>query len=248
MNIKAVKILAIIGARSGSRNIPHKNIRLLAGRPLLAWPILAAKRSQYINRIIVSTDSPEYAKIAREWGAETPFLQPPEVSHDLATEVDFISHALEWLKKNEGYTPDIVARLFATVPLKRTEDVDRCIEMLLNDPEAHSAVAIAEAHQHPHKALKIAPDGKHVVTYITNSGRDVTPLQRQRYEKAYFRQGNIIAVRYDVFQKYRSLTGDRVRYHVVPQEFAVDVDSELDFFLVEKLVDKLCKEGKMRLT
>ncbi len=241
------KILGIIGARSGSRNVPHKNIRPLAGRPLLAWPIRAAQQSKYINRIIVSTDSPEYAKIASEWGAETPFLQPPEVSHDLATEVDFISYALDWLKKNEGYTPNIVVRLFATVPLKRPEDIDRCIEILLNDPEAHSAVAISEAHQHPHKALKIAPDGKHVLTYITNSGRDVTPLQRQRYEKAYFRQGNIIAVRHEIFEKYRSLTGDLVRYHIVPQEFAVDVDSELDFFLVEKLVDKLREEGKIIL-
>lgn len=240
--MQQLKIMAIIGARSGSRNVPHKNIQLLSGKPLLAWVIEKARASKYINRVVVSTDSEDYAALARKFGAETPFLQPPEVSHDRATEIDFIGYALAWLKEKTGYTPDIIVRLFATVPLQRTVDIDACIETLLKDPLAHSAVVIAEARQHPHKALKIAEGGDHVITYITENGMDVTPLQRQRYPKAYFRVGNPIATRYDTFEKYHSLTGEQVRYLAVPPEYAIDIDSPLDFFIAEKLMEKF-KDG-----
>ena len=231
-----LKILAIIGARSGSRGVPNKNIRPLFGKPLLAWIILTAQSSQYINRIMVCTDSPEYAAIAREYGAEVPYLQPKEISTDTSTDLDFMTYAVDWLEKNEGYKPDWIVHLYAPNPLQRVEDIDACIELVVSDPEAHSAVAMAEAHQHPHKAVKISSDGKHVITYTTESSLDVTPLQRQSYERAYFRQGNVMVTKYDVLKVMRSLSGHRVRYHIIPKEHAVDIDSELDFLIVEQLM------------
>ena len=234
------KILGIVGIRSGSKGVPHKNIRPLLGKPLVAWISEAAKKSKYINRFLISTDSEEYAEVARRYGAETPFLRPKELAADKSPEFEYVKHALEWLKKNEDYEPDIVVRMMATVPLQTTEDIDGVVEELLKDPEAHSAVVIAEARQHPLKALKLVDDdngGKRLVTYFSESGREVTPIARQNYEKAYFR-ANIIACRTPVIYQTNSLTGDRVRYYIIPQERALDIDNHVDFMIAEELLKK----------
>lgn len=234
-----LKILGIIGARSGSKGISGKNIRPLAGKPLMAWILEAAKASKYLNRVIVSTDSEKYAELARSFGAETPFIRPKEFSADTSTDFDFIKHAVEWLDKNENYKPDILVRLLPTVPLQAAEDIDTVIEELLKDPEAHSAVVIAETNQPPMKALKLVDDGKggkYLVHYFTGKGKDVTSTLRQRYEKAYFR-ANVVACRPEVLTT-GTLTGDRVRYHIIPQERGVDIDNEMDFFIAEQLMKK----------
>lgn len=243
MNSKPLKILGIIGARSGSKGVPDKNIRPLSGKPLIAWIIEAAKASRYINRLIVSTDSEQYAAVARNYGAETPFFRPKEFAGDNSPEFEYVKHALDWLRANESYAPDIIVRLLPTVPLQEACDIDACIDELLKDSSAHSAVVIAEARQHPLKALKLVDDGmggKLLVTYGTESGREVTPIARQNYEKAYFR-ANVIACRLNTVYETDSLTGDRVRYHVISQERAIDIDSLVDFFMVEQLIYKYKK-------
>ena len=235
-----LKILGIIGARSGSKGVPDKNIKPLEGVPLVGRIIEKAKQSKHINRVVVSTDSEEYATVARTFGADTPFLRPAEFATDKSPEVEYVKHALAWLEEHEGYVPDIAVRLMATVPLQSTEDIDACIDELLKDEEADSAVVIAEARQHPVKALKIIPDGaggEKLVTYFTESGREVTPLARQNYEKAYFR-ANIIACRTPVIFNTDSMTGDTVRFHVIPQERAIDIDSETDFLILEALLKR----------
>jgi len=241
MSKKPLKILGIIGARSGSKGVPDKNIRHLDGKPLVGRIIEKAKKSSYINRVVVSTDSSEYADIASYYGADVPFFRPKDLSTDRSPEFEYVKHALEWLKENEGYTPDIVVRMMSTVPLQSVEDIDACIAELLKDPDAQSAVVISESHQHPIKALKLIDDkkgGKYLVTYFEESGREVTPLARQSYEKAYFR-ANIIAFRTEVVAETDSLTGDRVRYHIISQDRAVDIDSTTDFYIAEQLIKHL---------
>ena len=245
---QTLKILGIIGARSGSKGVPDKNIKPLEGVPLVGRIIEKAKQSKHINRVVVSTDSEEYATVARTFGADTPFLRPAEFATDKSPEVEYVKHALAWLEEHEGYVPDIAVRLMATVPLQSTEDIDACIDELLKDEEADSAVVIAEARQHPLKALKLVDDGKgskKLVTYFTDSGREVTPIARQNYEKAYFR-ANIIAFRRDTLTKTDSLTGDLVRYHIIPQERAVDIDSPADFLIAEQLISYLKEKGNQR--
>ena len=234
-----MKILGLIGARSGSKGVRDKNIKLLSGKPLMGWIIEKALDSKHINRVIVSTDSPKYAAVAREHGAETPFLRPQELAQDLSPEFEYVKHALVWLKEHENYEPDIVVRLMSTVPFQSTEDIDASIEKLLSEPEADSCVVVAEARQHPMKALKfVNKNGKErLVTYHSLSGREVTPLGRQSYEKAYFR-ANIITCRRETIFSTDSLTGDDVLYHVIPQERAIDIDSLADFYTVEKLIDQ----------
>src|SRR3989339_2096135 len=100
-----IKVLGIVGARSGSKSIPHKNIRPLLDKPLMAWIIEAAKNSKYISRLILSTDSSEYARIGRQYGAETPFARPAEFANDTASDIDYLTHAVQWMEENENWKP-----------------------------------------------------------------------------------------------------------------------------------------------
>lgn len=240
MSNPQAEVLGIVGMRSGSKGVPDKNLRPLAGRPLVGWILNASRQAKLLTRVIVSTDSAEYASVARSFGAETPCLRPADLSGDTAPDYDYVRHMLDWLDEHEGYRPNIVVKLTATVPLQSADDIDAVISIVTADPSADSAVVIAEARQHPLKALKIVDDGeggRKLVTYFTNSGREVTPIARQHYEKAYFR-ANVIACRRRVIFDTGSLTGDLVRFHVIPQERAVDIDSLTDFYVVEQLMKK----------
>jgi CMP-N,N'-diacetyllegionaminic acid synthase len=235
-----LKVLGIVGIRSGSKGVDNKNIRNLSGRPLVGWVLSTALQSSKINRLVVSTDNEEYALIAKNLGAEVPCLRPAELAQDDSLEVDYVYHMLEWLRVHEGYCPDVVVRMMSTVPLQTPEDIDSVVRLLENDPLADSAVVIAEARQQPMKALKIVDDGlggTKLVTYLTDSSREVTPIGRQNYQTAYFR-ANIIAFRTRVLYDTNSLTGDLVRYHIIPQERAVDIDNLIDFDIAEYLMSR----------
>lgn len=233
-----MEVLAIIGIRSGSKGVINKNIKTLYGKPLVGWIIDAAQRSKSITRLIVSTDSLEYANIVKELGVEVPCLRPKELASDSSTDLEYINHMLEWLRQNEGYVPDIVVRLMATVPMQEPEDIDELVNILKSDLNATSAVVISESRQHPMKALKILNDKSgqgQLVHYFTQTGKDVTPVARQSYPKAYFRS-NIVATRPETIYKTNSLTGDLVRYHIIPQERAIDIDNDIDFLILETLL------------
>jgi CMP-N,N'-diacetyllegionaminic acid synthase len=249
LNYENPKVLGIVGIRSGSKGIPNKNIRTLKNKPLVGWILEAAQKSKFINKLVVSTDSEDYAKIVRIFGAETPYIRPEKFSTDHSPEFDFIKHMLEWLDKNENYKPDIIVRLVATVPLQKSSDIDSVVNILLNDQKADSAVVISEARQHPMKSLKIVKDseGKEkLVTYFSNSSREVTPIARQSYEKAYFRS-NVIAFKRNTLFNTNSLTGDIVRFHKIQQERALDIDSEMDFILAEFLFNNLNSSSKCNI-
>jgi CMP-N,N'-diacetyllegionaminic acid synthase len=238
MNHKKLKILGIVGIRSGSKGVKDKNIKELAGKPLVAWILETAKKSRYINRIVVSTDSKDYAKIAMAYGADAPYLRPNNLSTDESPEFEYIKHMVEWLDKNENYQPDIIVRMMATSPLQDVNDIDTIIEKLIDEKTADSVVVIAKARQHPEKAIKIKYNDKGVgelVGYYSGSSKDVVPLVRQSYEPAYFR-ANAIACWLNVIYKTGSMTGDLVRYHEIQQERAIDIDSDIDFAVAEFLI------------
>jgi len=246
MNSYQHKVLGIVGIRSGSKGIKNKNIHNLAGKPLVGWILDVAQRTKYITRLVVSTDSQEYAEIAEGFGAEVPCMRPLELALDSSPEFDYVHHMLGWLEKTEGYRPDIVVRMMATVPLQTPDDIDAVVQILLSDSLADSAVVIAEARQHPLKALKIVENesvGKKLVSYFTDSGREVTPIARQSYQAAYFR-ANVIACRTEIIYKTGTLTGDTVRYHIIPQERAIDIDNLIDFKVIENLIVEKQINGK----
>jgi CMP-N,N'-diacetyllegionaminic acid synthase len=233
-----MQVLGIIGARSGSKGYPGKNIRELCGHPLLSWAVRAAESARRIDRVLLSTDSEEYAAIGRRYGADTPFLRPAEFATDGSIEFEYIRHAVLWLEEHEGYRPDIVVRVCPTAPLIRSEDIDACIEVLLADPGAESAIIMTPAKEHPRKQVKLAPDGQHAISYITERGSHVAPTNRQSYAEAFNRQSLPIASRRRTLLELGSQTGEIVRYHVVPQHTALDIDTEFDFQLIDFVLSK----------
>jgi CMP-N,N'-diacetyllegionaminic acid synthase len=232
------EVLALIGVRSGSRGLPGKNLRPVAGHPLLAWIVSTALRSERVGRVIVSTDAEDHATVARAYGAETPFLRPAELASDTAIDVQYVRHALDWLEENEGYTPDIVPRLLATVPTQLPEDLDGVVDALLADPEATSAVVVAAARQHPEKTMRIAEGSggrRRLVPYL--EGRDsVEPEARQSYASAYVR-ANVIATRPEVVRTTGTLTGDAATCHIIGEDRVVDIDTLLDLRLAELVLE-----------
>jgi CMP-N-acetylneuraminic acid synthetase len=151
------KVLALIPARGGSKGIPRKNIRDFAGYPLIAYSIKAALQSQAVTRTIVSTDDEEIAAVAREYGAETPFLRPEEFSLDNTTDLPVFQHALKWLEEHENYCPDVVVHLRPTSPIRPLTCVDDAVNILLSHPEADSVRGVVEAGQNPYKMWRIDP-------------------------------------------------------------------------------------------
>ena len=203
--ISEKKILAVIPARSGSKSVKNKNIRKINGKPMLAYSIEHAKNSKYINRIIVTTDSEEYAAIAREYGAETPFIRPAEFATDTALDIDVFRHALTWLKEKEAYEPDVVVQLRPTDPFRDSEDIDKMIEIMLNDESVDAVRSVKENEVVPHKMWYLEEDG--TMEPILKDIPEAYNMPRQELPKTYYQNGNVDLLRPSNIWKYNSMTG-----------------------------------------
>lgn len=231
-------VLGIIGARSGSKSVPHKNIRPLLGKPLFAWMAEAAKGSQYVSRLIMSTDSDDYARVAREWGVETPFMRPAELSGDKVPDWDYLHHAATWLAENEGWKADIILRLPATSPLCLTEHIDACVELLLNDSAADSSRTVVPAGKHPYKLWRAG--GEYLQPFLSEAftgHKDAHNMPRQSFPEA-FSHVDVIALRWKTLVEDRAMAGEKIRFHKIKKENAVDIDNETDFLVAELLLKK----------
>ena len=207
-----------MGIRSKSTGLKNKNIKILGNKPLVGWILQAAKKSKYINRLIVSTDSKSYAKIAKKYGAEIPFLRPKNISTKYSDEIEFIKHALNFLKKNENYQPDIIVRLLATVPFQKGSDIDKLINLIIKK-KYDSSVIISKAKQHPRKALRIIGNKKkYLVSYVSRKGIDVGRKNNrqinEKNEKIFFRS-NVIACKLDVLKKNNSLCNNKTGFLII---------------------------------
>ena len=237
------EILAIIPARKGSKKVPRKNIRLLCGKPLIYYAIEACQKSKLITRTIVSTDSKEIAKIARQFGAEVPFLRPKKISQDLSNDIEFLTHALNWLKKNEEYMPDIVLRVPPTSPLRTAAHLDQGIKILLNDPKADAVRPVIEAPKHPYKMWKIK--GDYLVSLLPKSFTKIEEpynLVRQRLPEVYIHTGAMDVMRRNTILKLKSTSGKRLRYFFMDGKDSINIDSELDFMVAEILMKQRLKK------
>lgn len=238
---KKLEILGIIPARGGSKTIPGKNIRPIAGRPLLVWTIEAAKGSKHLTRVIVSTDDESIADAARAAGAEVPFLRPKEISKDLSTDIEFLTHALETLEETEGYVPDIIVRLPPTSPLRRSEHIDEGIEKLLSDDSLDAVRPIHEAPKHPYKLWKLSSDETHLEPFLPRSftGFDEPyNLPRQLFPKVHVHTGAMDVMRRDTILKQKSTSGKKLGYFFMKPEDSVNIDTPLDFEIAEVLLQK----------
>lgn len=235
---KQLNILGVVGARSGSKSIKDKNIRLLLGKPLMAWVIEAAKRSKYLTRLVLSTDSEKYGKIGKSLGIEVPFIRPKKYATDKADDISYLSHAVSWLEKKNGWRADIVLRLIPTTPLIKTESIDACIKLLIDDSRATSARTIKRAAKHPYKLWRIEGDElKPFIPKEMTGLKEPSNVARQFLPPAYAHV-DVIAVRYDTLLRDKLLTGSRIRYLLLKKQEAVDIDNEVDFLLAEILLRK----------
>ena len=213
----ADRILALIPARGGSKGIPRKNVMMLAGKPLIAHSVFQAQASNRINRVIVSTDDKEVAMVAREWGAEVPFLRPAEFAQDLSPDIDVFQHALTWLKENEGYVPDLVVHLRPTGPVRWVKLIDEAIDLLSVHPEADAVRSLSVALQTPFKMWRIMPNGSMEPILRLDGVPDCQSLPRQELPLVYWQNGYVDVIRPSTILIKNSMSGDCVLPFVVEE-------------------------------
>jgi YrbI family 3-deoxy-D-manno-octulosonate 8-phosphate phosphatase len=235
------EILAIVPARGGSKGIPRKNIRNFAGWPLIAWSIAAGKQSSAVTRVIVSTDDEEIAAVARQYGAEVPFLRPSEFAQDNSTDLPSFEHALKWLAEHEGYKPEVVIQLRPTSPIRPPDLVDKAVKILLDHRDADCVRGVVPAGQNPHKMWRISPeegDGKGAMTPLLNADGIAEPFNapRQILPQVYWQTGHIDAIRADTILKKGSMTGDKVYPLIIDARYTVDIDNLADWVKYEAAV------------
>lgn len=218
-------ILAVIPARSGSKSVPHKNIRSINNKPMLAYSIEHAKASTYINRIILDTDSEEYANIGRGYGAEIPFIRPSQYAADTSTDLDVFYHCLTYLKEKENYIPDIVVQLRPTYPIRNIKDIDAMIKLLLEQKEADSVRSIAPAKEIAYKMWKKGNDN-----YIHPILTDVTEgynKPRQQLPTIYYQNACIDVTRGTTILEQHSMTGKHILGYEMKHNYDIDTEEEL---------------------
>jgi len=226
------KILGIILARGGSKAIPKKNIKNLAGHPLIAYTICEALRSKYINRLIVSSDDQKIREISEQYGAEAPFKRPKLLSGDKAKAVDCLLHATRWAEKNEGITYDYVVELFCTNPFKTTYDIDNVIEKQIKT-KADSVIAVMPLEDHHPLRIKKIVKGK-IKDFILP---EIPETHRQELKpKAYIRNGSIYSMRRNMLEKGIRYGTDNSLAYIMPRERTVNIDEPMDFVIADYLM------------
>ncbi|MFH1662278.1 MAG: NAD(P)-dependent oxidoreductase [Candidatus Falkowbacteria bacterium] len=240
---KDKKILGIITARGGSKGIPKKNIKNLAGKPLIAYTIEAAKKSALLTRCIVSTDSEEIADIAREYGADIPFIRPDDLAQDNSTSIDVVKHALNFLKNYKGEEYDYLMILQPTSPLRSAKDIDECVKKIV-DTNADSVMSMFELVDFSLKKLKKIEND--IIMPIEEEGKESS--QRQDLTKLYKRNCAIYLTKTDLIMQ-GDLFGKDSRAYVMPEKRSIDINKPIDFEIAEFFINKinnkiLCTIGK----
>ena len=226
--IEGKRVLAVIPARGGSKGVPRKNIRVVVGKPLIAWTIEAAKKSKYIDRLILSSEDQEIIEIAKNWGCDVPFVRPLEIAQDNTPGIDPILHAI---KEVPGF--DYVMLLQPTSPLRSTKDIDLSLEKCLYE-DAPSCVSVT------------IPDKSPYWMYTLNDDHQLIPLlsaenysTRQSLPMAYALNGAVYVAKVSFIVKGRSFVGQGTTAYIMPKERSIDIDDEIDFKMFEVLIENI---------
>ncbi len=222
-----VKVVAIIPARGGSKGIKRKNLVDFAGKPLVAHSIQHALDSKYIDRVIVSTDDNEIAKVSKEYGAEVPFMRPATLAEDHVLDLPVFEHALEYLFMDEKYEPDVVVHLRPTAPYRKAEWIDEAINLLISNEEADSVRSVSEPDKHPYRVFEIGGDG-YLDPVMGHRHDEPYLLRRQDLPKMYYYNCVIDVTRPSTIIDKHSMTGDRMVPYVMNPDDVIDIDSPRD--------------------
>ena len=229
------KILGVITARGGSKGIPGKNIKDFGGKPLIVYTIEVAQKSELITDFIVSTDDQEIAEVAKQYGAEVPFIRPAELAKDDTPTLPVIQHAVQYMEAQRGYHYDYIVTLQPTSPFRTPQDIDRAIQ-LIDTEQADSAVSMVAVPStfHPIKMKKL--DGTKVLPYCMPEPEG---SRRQDFPKVYRRSSSVYVSRRDLVINDNLFFGEKVVGYEVPIESFADIDTQQDWDEAEKKILKM---------
>ncbi|PHN08602.1 acylneuraminate cytidylyltransferase family protein [Flavilitoribacter nigricans] len=229
-----MKVLGLIPARGGSKGIPRKNLKALAGKPLVCYTIEAALQSSLLDTVIVSTEDAEIAAVSRRTGAEVPFLRPAELAADSAPTIDTVVHALQFYE-SRGKTFDAICLLQPTTPFRTAEDIDLAIRQF-KDREADCLISVRPVpHQYnPHWIFE--PEGDGYLRLAT--GEEQIIPRRQELPPAYYRDGAIYLTRWAILRDERTLYGKKITYCVLEQSPEINIDTPADWANAERLINQ----------
>ena len=229
-----MRIIAFIFARGGSKGLPDKNIKMLNGKPLIAWSIEHAKSVKRVDRVIVSTDSEKIARIAREYGAEVPFMRPADLATDNSPEWLSWQHGLKYLENTDGCLPDLMLSIPTTAPLRNVNDIDKVIDEYKKS-DTDVVIVVTESHRNPF--FNIVKEGVDGYINLLGSGDEVIS-RRQDCPKTYDITTIAYALRPSFVLNKNSIFEGRVRQVIVPKERSIDIDTLLDFEIAEHMIKK----------
>ncbi len=223
--INGKKVLAVIPARGGSKGLTSKNLRELSGKPLLAWTIEAAQQSQYIDRLILSSEDAAIIAAAKAYGCDVPFVRPDELAQDETPGIDPILHALEQVP---GY--DVVVLLQVTSPLRRVEDIDGCIGTWA-EQQVNAVVSVTQASENPYWTFTVDNDQRMAPLFPKENYQ-----RRQELPAVCSLNGAVYVADIAWLQQSQSFLHEQTRAYPMPQRYSLDIDTELDLMLAEAIV------------
>jgi CMP-N,N'-diacetyllegionaminic acid synthase len=227
--------IAIIPARGGSKGIPRKNIARLAGKPLVTYSIEYSLNCPLISRTIVSTDDSEIADVARRCGAEVPFLRPSELALDDTPDYPVFAHALEWLRKNEGYTPELVVHLRPTSPLRPPGLIEKAVAMMTQNAEADCLRTVYETPITPYKMWRL--EGKYLKPFVQLEGKESYNMPRQDLPEVFWHNGVLDLIRAATILEKHSVSGTKILPLLMDDSFlTVDIDKPFDLIVAEAAI------------
>jgi len=227
------RIISIIPARGGSKGVPRKNMILIAGKPLIAWTIIASLGSKFINRTIVSSDNNEILQISKKFGAET-IKRPKVLASDKALSPPIITHVLSYLKKKENYIPDIIVFLQPTSPLRDSGDIDQAIKMLFKNLKDTAVISVLETEHSPLKTFSINKKG-----YLKGIINNKYPfMRRQDLPTYYLHNGAIYVILTKSFLRKKSFITKRTLPFIMGLVKSKQIDTFQDIVEIRKILNK----------
>ncbi|MGX8236979.1 acylneuraminate cytidylyltransferase family protein [Exiguobacterium undae] len=232
------KILAIIPGRGGSKGVPGKNIRLFAGKPLIAWTIEEAKKSKYIDRLILSSEDSKIIDVAKFYGCDVPFIRPKELSDDKTAGIEPVIHAIHQIPDY-----DYVVLLQITSPFRNVDDIDSCIEQMVEN-KSSSCVSVTEPEKSPYwmYTLNNMSELNPVIKYPFSINR------RQELPIVYALNGAVYAAEKNWLLDKKNFLGDETTAYIMPQDRSYDIDTEQDFRICEFLMKEIISSIKNHRT
>lgn len=230
-----MRVLFIVTARGGSKGVPRKNIRMIGKLPLIAYKIIAAKKCRYENRLIVSTDDEEIARISKEYGAEVPFMRPAELSDDSASSMDVVMHAMNWVNENDSEKYDYVCLLEPSSPFANYEDIDNALE-LIERTGADTLLGMKEAEVSTRFIHSLDSNGG--LSKFYHAVKEQTSVRRQDQEKEYTMNGCMYIAKWDYFVQNGLFHSENSIPYIMPEERSIEIDTMLNYETACSMVEK----------